>query len=918
MKKILIVIMLAFSMACMADFDNVRNEWMKGYTKLEAADKAAKANRNQEAVQLYRSALAIFESVQRRYPQWNPTLLNYRINYCRQILEQLSNVPEQKPETLSPTELVKLNKEYANTIAQLSEERRFLESRVEVLTDSLSRARAEAAKSAGAETTLATASKNRKKLEEANNLLQLRLREASKEIETLKKTASEEKDSPKSIQKLKKTEDLLRQSQSDLNKANDDLKAARKQMESLDKTLEKTRKDKTDSDNALRKLQELELNHQTEIVTLQARIKVLQKNSDDLEKTLRKREEALEKTKAKESREVQDETRKLTDELQTARTRNIALDEELLTLKADFDKLKRQLKASEEQRIKLSDQITSDTQGWKDAKKREEDRNRQFDDLRRQFQEATEANAQLRQRLDAQLELTRKQEENITKLKTEDSGNASEMARKVKLQEIQIAKLAADVNSLNAQMKDTDPLARKSQATILRLERQLADTRQALKRSQDELARFQTTRDKAVEQRNGKLKQAAEDLEKQKPAQDSKDPNIWRSLYEKNLDIAKQALANEAEMRGRIRSLEDRFLETQEQLDECERDLATAKNAQAVAETAAKDAQAKLEASNIDAKTARGQSEAAAGISNSLADTTRDLKDKNLAINTLQAKVSVLEAQLRDADERTRSQTNNLSALAGGDPEKQKWAEHIKQLTARLEQEQKHRRALEMALAEKETSGQAAQPAATSMKTDNGPDMTEERRRREREKDAVLKGYLRQAIDAEKQEKVEAAQWNYQKALELDPENRIALQRLGIIASNLGNDQDTIKYLQRAFRQDPDDPDTLFALGYSLIRQSEPDWAISMLARAIALNPQNPDVARTYGMALATLGWTQAAELQLEKAYNLKKEDPEAPLALAILFASGKPPRMDDAKKWYQIAVKNGAQHDPGLDAVLK
>ena len=152
----------------------------------------------------------------------------------------------------------------------------------------------------------------------------------------------------------------------------------------------------------------------------------------------------------------------------------------------------------------------------------------------------------------------------------------------------------------------------------------------------------------------------------------------------------------------------------------------------------------------------------------------------------------------------------------------------------------------------------------------------------------------------------------------MEPENRIALQRLGIIAANLGNDQDTIKYLQRAFRQDPDDPDTLFALGYSLIRQSEPDWAISMLARAVALNPKNPDIARTYGMALATLGWTQAAEIQLEKAHNLKKEDPEAPLALAILLGSAKPPRIEEAKKWYQIAIQNGAQRDPGLDAVLK
>ena len=190
MKKIIVIFACLIPLFAMADLDNVRNEWMKGYTKLESADKAEKAKRNQEAVPLYRAALAVFESVQRRYPQWNPTLLNYRISYCRQMIEQLSNVPEIKPESLSPNELVKLNKEYTNTIAQLSEERRFLESRVEVLTESLERARAEAAKSASVEATLNAASKSRKKLEETNNLLQLRLREANNELEALKKSTS--------------------------------------------------------------------------------------------------------------------------------------------------------------------------------------------------------------------------------------------------------------------------------------------------------------------------------------------------------------------------------------------------------------------------------------------------------------------------------------------------------------------------------------------------------------------------------------------------------------------------------------------------------------------------------------------------------------------------------------------------------
>ncbi|MBR5839231.1 MAG: hypothetical protein IKZ84_11875, partial [Victivallales bacterium] len=341
MKKIIIIFTCLIPLFAVADIDStVRDEWMKGYTKLESADKAAKAKRNQEAVPLYRSALAIFESVQRRYPQWNPTLLNYRINYCRQMIEQLSNVAEIKPESLTPNELVKLNKEYTNTIAQLSEERRFLESRVEVLTESLERARAEAAKAANVEATLSAASKTRKKLEETNNLLQLRLREANNELEALKKsTSGGDKEALKTIQKLQKTEDLLRQSQTDLARITEDLKTSRNQVDGLNKAYEKLLHEKNEQAGVLDTLRELAQNRLTDIESLQSRLRTAQKNTSDLEKTLQKREAALEKLKKKGAKEA--EGGELSEDLQVARAKAVSLNEELLTLKGEYDKLKR-------------------------------------------------------------------------------------------------------------------------------------------------------------------------------------------------------------------------------------------------------------------------------------------------------------------------------------------------------------------------------------------------------------------------------------------------------------------------------------------------------------------------------------------------------------------------------------------------
>ncbi len=67
-----------------------------------------------------------------------------------------------------------------------------------------------------------------------------------------------------------------------------------------------------------------------------------------------------------------------------------------------------------------------------------------------------------------------------------------------------------------------------------------------------------------------------------------------------------------------------------------------------------------------------------------------------------------------------------------------------------------------------------------------------------------------------------------------------------------------------------------------------------------------------------TLGWTQAAETELKRACQLRPEDPEAPFNLAVLLAAAKPPRLQEAKTFYQTALKNGAQPDPGLDRVLR
>ena len=132
--------------------EQARAEWMGGFQKMENADKAVESN-VVGALELYREALAVFEDVRRKYPQWNPTLLNYRVNYCQQKIHDLEQKLESQANTLSAEELLALTKRQAKQLQENENARKELAERVNFLTESLQRAREEAAKGAGYEVT---------------------------------------------------------------------------------------------------------------------------------------------------------------------------------------------------------------------------------------------------------------------------------------------------------------------------------------------------------------------------------------------------------------------------------------------------------------------------------------------------------------------------------------------------------------------------------------------------------------------------------------------------------------------------------------------------------------------------------------------------------------------------------------------
>jgi Flp pilus assembly protein TadD/chromosome segregation ATPase len=202
----------------------------------------------------------------------------------------------------------------------------------------------------------------------------------------------------------------------------------------------------------------------------------------------------------------------------------------------------------------------------------------------------------------------------------------------------------------------------------------------------------------------------------------------------------------------------------------------------------------------------------------------------------------------------------------------------------------------------------------------------------------LIRGFLRQALEAEQQGKREGARWNYQQALRLQPDNFLALKRLGLMASADGNDAEAAGFLSAALRKDPDDGEALLALGFAQLQLKQPEWSLATLARAAALVPREARTARLFGEALASMGWREAAAIQLKKAFELEEKDGEAAFNLAMLQLTRASELQLEARKdlpnrqalerladqlrkdglqWYQRAVALGIQEDPQLEKAL-
>lgn len=1178
---------------------NARAEWLVGYKRMEDADAAQAVRRGSEALRHYREALETFERVRRKYPTWNAALLNYRINYCKEQIDKLGQTVGEQSKGLDVEALVKLSKEQYVTIGRLSDERKALQSRVEVLSESLERARGEAARIAAIETGNASLTRQNVELQEQLRLLGLKLGEAEREVERLKGQAGLSEELRRVASELKLTAAQLASCQEQLAKSRHENENLGRQLRQQQQVLERVSNERADTEMALKVVRELAVARKREnealqarYVTLEARVKDLtqvlaqeEKKSTALRERVERAEQSEQQLRSRQAEESERERRAHAQELKSLRvsleklaseagdgsesSRRATLEAMAVQLEAtdrELSRLARRMATafSERERMLAQEEELARLRGQLQAMTAERERQRavaltnqenylalkgeaermrvQLTTLEQRCQalndevvkyrgmrerlgmggevsgdQAREARLlkavqdveQLESRLESQQSLARRQEAELKALRQEKVAleaalaerkvaettgeqRLSESVQQVKGLQERIAEQLRQVTALEkslsqARIAEATLKVREEELATARQEvvvlqgrvkvleqrerelaaegRELAGLRQEMKTMRERLTVLETRERELLEQQireHGKDAAAIAQLEsqmKERTAETQRRSQELKQLQEKE-EQQRQQVARLTQERQALTEQVAAGEARQQALAAEERRL---KQSLAVAEAKVAELGTRLQSAEAAGEELRRQRAADAdkigaadGMAKALVKSESEQRRLEAEMRRLRQQSELLQNQLSEAEVKVRTHEKQLEELRTGKGSEA--SKQLAQLSERLQQSEARVRALEGVLSEGGVMPQAksaedvasgereqaallqmnaalrrqnellarqnqerserlaalqrkleemagtrapssptgsaaavasaeaarrlaeervksleaevavlkAQPRQGEAASRGEPTLQGERERRRLEHEAMVKGYVEQGLDAERQGRVEAARWNYQKALSLMSDNKVALQRLGQLAYGQGDDATAIRFLKQAFYHDPDDVKTLFSLGYAYARQSQADWAVATMGRAISLQPDDAGMARVYGATLMQLGWADAAEREFRRALKLNPKEKDAAFNLAALLAATATrggqgltgehlkrlrdkvrgleksgdreavtsvatmlrwlehhvrqadARLAEARQWYERARQLGAEPDPALEKVLK
>jgi Flp pilus assembly protein TadD len=162
-----------------------------------------------------------------------------------------------------------------------------------------------------------------------------------------------------------------------------------------------------------------------------------------------------------------------------------------------------------------------------------------------------------------------------------------------------------------------------------------------------------------------------------------------------------------------------------------------------------------------------------------------------------------------------------------------------------------------------------------------------------------------------------AAKKDFEKVLQLAPDNVATTINLALVEYRQRRFADAERLAKRAVHAQPDAGLGWLVLGVIAYDQDKLDAALAALAQAALLEPRNATVHHYLGVTVGKKGWYSGAEDEMRKAIELDPDYSEAHFNLAVFYLERNPPAVELARRHYQKALDLGAAPDPAVEKSL-
>ena len=163
------------------------------------------------------------------------------------------------------------------------------------------------------------------------------------------------------------------------------------------------------------------------------------------------------------------------------------------------------------------------------------------------------------------------------------------------------------------------------------------------------------------------------------------------------------------------------------------------------------------------------------------------------------------------------------------------------------------------------------------------------------------------AILLQKHEQFVEAQEVYRRVLETSPDHPRALHYAGVLAHQLGRNDEALGLIERSLALGPDQADWYSNLGIVLQSQGRLERAIDAYRRAIAIDPSHANAHNNLGVLLRATGQPVEAEAAYRAAIRLNPEHIDAYTNLGILLNGLK--RTEEAAACYCKVITLRPKH---------